>query len=103
MGQHGVFSIEPETVEQAAQIIADSGDALHGAGKSLQVTGVPLPTALPGGLAFAALGVAAVTVGGVTAGEGTALSGTAAGLRSYLTAVTTADRESADALGGCRP
>lgn len=105
MGQQtgaGVFGIGPEAVEQAARVIADLGGDLHGTGRRLQLTGGPPRSALPGGLAAVALAAAAVRVGGAAAGEGAAATADAESLRRYVSAVTTADRESAADLGGCR-
>lgn len=106
MGQQaesGVFGIEPETVAQAARIIASSGGDLHGTGRKLQFTGGLPRNALPGGLAAAALVYAAVRVSGAVSGESAETTRSAAALRSYVAAVATAERESAVTLGVDRP
>lgn len=96
----GVFGIEPTAVEQAAGELTGYGDQLGRTGKLLQVTGVAPPGALPGGLAAKSLAVAAVSVARSATGLGDAACTTADSLRTFVSAVRTAEADAAADLEG---
>lgn len=98
-----LFGIEPQDVDRTAHELEHCGSALHGTGISLPGAGSPDPRALPGGQAAPAIATAAAEIGGTAMNGGQRTVDTAASLLSFVSAVTTADAESAEALSGTEP